>query len=75
MQFQFAQSSRKVKATKAAQFSIIQNDRKVTITVLQYKGKLGPAEISFINGVEAALTKTGRYEQAKSDQEFCARLV
>ena len=75
MKFQFAQSKRQIEATKVTQFTVVQDNRNKQVTIIQYEGRNGPAEISFLNGVEATLNNRGRYVQAKSNREDCAMII
>lgn len=75
MKFAFAQSQRQIEATKVTQFTVVQDNRNKQVTIIQYEGRFGPAEISFLNGVEATLNNRGRYVQAKSNREDCAMII
>jgi hypothetical protein len=75
MKFQFAQSKREIEATKVTQFNVIQDNRSKVVTIIQYDSRFGPREMSFLNGIEATLNTRGRYVQAKSAKEDCARIL
>lgn len=75
MKFQFAQSQRTIEATKVTQFAVVQDNRTKQVTIVQYEGRFGPQEIAFLNGIEATLNVRGRYVQAKSVREDCARIL
>jgi hypothetical protein len=75
MKFQFAQSSRVIEATNVNKFDVIQDNRKKTVHVIQYETSRGPSQITFLNGVEATLNDRGRYVQAKSKREDCAKIL
>lgn len=75
MKFKFGQSNREIQATKVTQFTIVQDNRNKQVTVIQYEGRFGPNEITFLNGIEATLNERGRYIQAKSVRADCATIV
>jgi hypothetical protein len=75
MKFQFAQSARTIEATKVTEFAVVQDNRTKMVTIIQYEGRNGPQEISFLNGIEATLNNRGRYIQAKSSREDCAKIL
>jgi hypothetical protein len=60
---------------KVTQFAVVQDNRTKQVTIIQYEGRNGPQEISFLNGIEATLNNRGRYIQAKSSREDCARIL
>jgi|SRR5476651_1083721 hypothetical protein len=75
MKFQFAQSARTIESSKVTEFAVVQDNRTKMVTIIQYEGRNGPQEISFLNGIEATLNTRGRYVQAKSAREDCAKIL
>lgn len=75
MKFQFAQSERVIEATSFNKFDVIQDNRKKTVHVVNYDTRRGPSQITFLNGIEATLNDRGRYVQAKSKREDCAKIL
>ena len=75
MRFQFAQSSRVIEAVNVNKFDVIQDNRSKTVHVIQYETARGPSQITFLNGIEATLNERGRYIQAKSKREDCAKIL
>lgn len=75
MKFQFAQSTREIEALSFKNFQVVQDNRSKTITVVEYVVAGRVAEMSFMNGVEAVLNNRGRYIQAQSNKEYCAKIL
>lgn len=75
MKIQFAQSEREIEATKVTKFNVVQDNRTKQIVVVEYATANGTREMSFLNGVESILNDRGRYIQAQSKKEFCAKIL
>jgi len=75
MKFQFAQSQREITATKVSRFKVIQDNRSKEVVTIEYETKNGDREMSFLNGIEATLNNAGRYVQAQSKRDMCARIL
>jgi hypothetical protein len=75
MKFQPASSKRIIESLTDTTFSITQDRKQKTITILTYQGMHTVNEIIFLNGIEAILDKRGRYVNASTTKEFCARIV
>ena len=75
MKFQFAQSDRVIEATSFNKFDVIQDNRKKTVHVVNYETNRGPMQVIFLNGIEATLNSNGRYVQARSKRDHCARIL
>jgi len=75
MKFQFAQSSREIEALTITKFAVVQDNRTKTVHILEYQTTRGISEMAFLNGVEAKLQPNGRYVQAKSNKDDCAKIL
>jgi hypothetical protein len=76
MKIQLGQSTREIEATKVTKFKVVQDNRSKQITVVEYEMRDGSTrEMAFLNDVEAVLNPAGRYIQAQSKREYCAKIL
>jgi hypothetical protein len=75
MKIQFAQSTREHEVISFTEFKVIQDNRSKTVTLVTYQSANGPREMAFMNKIEAVLNNRGRYVQAQSNRDYCARIL